>query len=106
VRVHDFHRSAVRLKPGAMTLRGPIKLKTGGQSNSTVGISMDPSTGLVKETRIRNASVAYDRPLQTQGISVFDHVAQEYVELPKAIAEYLEDLKPFLHAHFPSTCWA
>jgi hypothetical protein len=105
IRVHDFHRSAVHLKPNAVMLHGPIKTKTGSQPNSMVGIFIDPETAKLKEIKTRNASIKYDRPLQTRGIEVYDFAIDTYVPLHVALQEYLEDLKPLLTAHFPNIKW-
>ena len=106
IRVHDFHRQAIRLKPNAMAVFGPMHLKTGAQSNSSVGLSVDPQTGRLVETKTRNASISYERPLQTRGFEVFDFAVDSFVLLPKALEEYLADLKPFLQGHFPKIKWA
>jgi hypothetical protein len=106
LRVHDFHRQAIQLKPNSMSIFGPIKMKTGTQSNSLVGISVEPLTHVIVETKIRNASVSYDRPIQTSGLNVFDNETQDYVPLTQAIAEYLIDMKKLMLGHFPNIIWA
>ena len=105
LRVHDFHRQAIHLRPNAQMLLGPIKMKTGAQTNSLVGLSLDPITGLLNETKIHNASISYDRPIQARGFELFDNASQAFVLLPDALGEYLADLKPFLHSHFPRIVW-
>jgi hypothetical protein len=106
IRVQDFHRQAIQLKPNSISIFGPIKMKTGTQSNSLVGLSVDPVSHLMVETKIRNASISYDRPIQTNGLNVFDNETQEYVPLTQAIAEYLIDIKKLLLNHFPDITWA
>ncbi len=101
VRVHDFHRGAVHLIPGSMSVRGPIKGKSGSQPNSTVGIRMDSQTAELQEIKTRNASLKYDRPLQTRENEVYDFAIKAYVPLHLAVSEYLTDLKPLLCKYFP-----
>lgn len=105
VRVHDFHRGAVHLVPGAMSVRGPIKGKTGSQPNSAVGIRMNPETAELQEIKTRNASLKYDRPLQITGNEVYDFATKSYVPLDIAVGEYLVDLKPLLGKYFPRVEW-
>ena len=105
IRVHDFHRGAVHLVPGAMSVRGPIKGKSGSQSNSAVGIRMNPETGELEEIKTRNASLKYDRPLQLRGNEVYDFAIKSYVPLDAALGEYLADLKPLLSKYFPRVEW-
>ena len=105
VRVHDFHRGAVHLTPGAISVRGPIKGKTSSQPNSTVGIRMDPQTAELQEIKTRNASLKYDRPLQTRENEVYDFAIKAYVPLHLALSEYLIDLKPLLCIYFPRIEW-
>ena len=106
VRVHDFHRGAVHLTPGAMSVLGPIKGKSSTQPNSTVGIRMDSQTAELQEIKTRNASLKYDRPLQTRENEVYDFAIKAYVPLNLALSEYLIDLKPLLCKYFPRIEWA
>jgi hypothetical protein len=80
-------------------------MKTGSQSNSSVGIFVDPKTAKLKEIKTRNASIKYDRPLQTSGIEVYDFAIDAYVPLHAVLQEYLTDLKPLLASHFPNIKW-
>jgi len=105
IRVHDFHRGAIHLQPNSQTLFGPIALRTGSQPNSSVGLTTDPQTGKLVEHKVRNAHISYDRPVQSKGFEVFDFATDEFVFLPLAIREYLDDLKVFLQIQFPKIEW-
>ena len=106
IRAHDFHRQAIHLERNKTVMYGPVNLRTSKQPSSSVGVSLDPVTGTLAETKIRNASVSYNRPIQLHGFEVFDFERNEYVLLFRAVQEYLTDLKPFFQLHFPRVKWA
>jgi hypothetical protein len=104
MRVHDFHRQAIRLSKGSMSVSGPLKLKTGAQFGSFAAGHFDPKKG-VQSTAHRNASIKSDRRLQINGLSVFDEVSQNFVNVFEAMDAYLTDIKAFVKEYYPNIHW-
>jgi hypothetical protein len=94
----------MRLSKGSMSVSGPLKLKTGAQFGSFAAGHFDPKKG-VQSTAHRNASIKSDRRLQINGLSVFDEVSQNFVNVFEAMDAYLTDIKAFVKEYYPNIHW-
>ena len=102
-RVQDFHRSAISFLPGFTAQHGVVKLKTSKQTGSEVEASID-STGKIHETRKRNASIKFDRPIFTSDgkITIEDNTS---IPIQQMIYEYLIDLYELVSVRASSMPW-
>ncbi|WP_114325815.1 hypothetical protein [Candidatus Colwellia aromaticivorans] len=102
-RVQDFHRSAISFLPGFTAQHGVVKVKTSKQTGSEAEASVD-SSGQVHETKKRNASIKFDRPIFTSGGNI---TTEENISIPiqQMVNEYLEDLYKLVSVKSPNVPW-
>jgi len=102
-RVQDFHRSAISFVQNFTAQHGAVKLKTSKQFGSEAKASID-SSGKVNETKKRNASIKFDRPIfiSSGNITLEDNST---MPIQNMVHEYLEDLYKLVKTRAQSLPW-
>ena len=104
LRIHDFHRGAIRFDPRTMGVVGNIKVSSGDQAHGLAAAIINPCGG-IEASRKRNGRVSFDRPVQIRGFEVYDENVGEFIAVDCILQNYLADLKGVLHAYYPDIHW-
>ena len=86
MRIHDFHRFGLTLRPGIF-VGGPIKLQSRGKDGFAAVFLT--AKGLAKKAS-KWSTVKEQRPLQMKDDRVFDERADQWVSIETVVTEYLE----------------
>lgn len=90
IRIHDFHRFGLTLHQRGVLAGGPVKLKVAKAKGSTAAIALGP-TGLIK-TATGASKIVEERVLLTREDRVLDDETGEWLEIDKAVAEFVTAL--------------
>ena len=85
IRIHDFHRHGVIPRPGFF-LGGRVRIKAQGPGS---GLQVQLTQQGPVTTKVGNANVVWNRPLQINDGRIFDEETSEWLSLDQIVSEYL-----------------